>query len=833
MTIAERVSAFLSPPRKAEIAVVEEKAGLGPGAYVMEYHEPLARHQRDPQKFMKYAQTISRKNPWVNTAEGIICGKASTVPWHLEDANGDTVEDTTALAVLERPNPMMTRSKLWNITLRHMGVCGNAFWFLDQRDGLAGTPLEIYYINPARMRPSTDKKGNLTGWVLDAEDTYEFEAGRQTGIPLEVGEVIHFTLEPPDWGYLGHGLIEAAENLLALNGAAERYLTQVLATGGRRGHFIGPKDGRMDDDVFQALVAGLRNVAESPDAAKRNIVTKGPIETTPQAVTPNEVGAMGVLTEMRENIVSGVWRVPLGQLGIPLPAGLNSGEARKYEEAALWQNAIEPRLRTFSETLQFQLLDRWKVLGQPVDIILELPTFDDNMPAWDILAKSEKAPVTWNEQRALVGLDPLPDYDAQGAPLGTRITMPVTLTEVAAGPDENGGFGTPVVTKPEQALLTAGPQKASLLGDLRTSLEKTVTPKVEKAIAVFLAEQRTELAKRVADKAEQIRRKPGDVGAWWNPKFWDDKLRKLLTPLVAGIASEVGAEARSALQPAKADDDFLERVLAFVEQRTGERITGINDTTRDDILRVVRDTVAEAVEAGMSPKELAVLLGTRVSGLTTWNAERAELISRTELMNAYNDAALHSYREFEVKEVEALDGDYDDVCAARNGKVFPIDEAFGISDHPNGTLDWVPVVGKASSERIDDVTPDEVRALIAAELRAVFAEKATFGTQAGTIIQVLPSPVTPAAVTNEIYVPDHPAPVVNLTTPEVKVENVVNVPEQAAPVVNVSTPEQKAGLVQDIRIVGSPTRLTRKIATRDSGGRISEFTEQSMDAGEG
>jgi hypothetical protein len=810
MTLAQRVNAFLNPPRTE---VVEQKAALGAGAYVMEYHEPLERNRRDPQKFMRYAQTVSRKNPWVNTAEGIISGKASTVNWHLEDADGETINDSTALAVIERPNPQMTRSKLWNITLRHMGVCGNAYWFLNQLDGLAGTPLEIYYINPARMRPATDAKGNLTGWVLDAEDTYEFEAGRQTGIPLQLGEVIQFTLEPPDWGYLGHGLVEAAENLLALNGTAERYLTQVLASGGRRGHFIGPKDGRMDDDVFQALVAGLRNVAESPDAAKRNIVTKGPIETVPQAVTPNEVGAMGVLTEMREDIISGVWRVPLGQLGIPLPAGLNSGEARKYEEAGLWQNAIEPRLHTFAETLQFQLLDRWKVLGQAFDIILDTPTFDDNLPAWDILAKSEKAPVTWNEQRALVSLDPLPDYGPDGKPLGLRITMPSTLLEVGQGPDANGVFA-PLVTKPELVLLEAGAQKA-LLGNLRSSLEKGMTPKIQRAMTTFLAEQKADLAKRIRGKAAQLRSKPTDLGAWWNQKFWDDKLRKTLTPLVAGIASDVGSETRMALKPAKADDDFLERVLAFVEGRTGERITGINDTTRDDVLRVVRQTVAEAVEAGMSPAQLADLLGDRVNSMATWNDARAELISRTELMNAYNDAALHSYREFEVTEVQALDGDKDDECAARDGKVYPIEDAFGIADHPNGTLDWSPIVGSRSGKAEVEPLPmkaavEPMDALVAA-LRSM-AEPPIINIPAPIVnIEAQPAPVV------HVTMPEYPTPIFNVAAPE------VNIAAPAAPVVNVDLASVEDSIDELKQLIAKP--LTKEVTARDKDGRISRVKE--------
>ncbi len=42
--------------------------------------------------------------------------------------------------------------------------------------------------------------------------------------------------------------------------------------------------------------------------------------------------------------------------------------------------------------------------------------------------------------------------------------------------------------------------------------------------------------------------------------------------------------------------------------------------------------------------------------------------------------------------VEAIDGDGDEECAARDGQEFSIADADGIEDHPNGTLDWVPVL---------------------------------------------------------------------------------------------------------------------------------------------
>ena len=78
MTLAQRVNAFLNPPALT-VVQPEQKAVTGAGAYVMEYHEPLARSQRDPMKYQRSCQAISRKNPWVNTAEAIISGKDRSI----------------------------------------------------------------------------------------------------------------------------------------------------------------------------------------------------------------------------------------------------------------------------------------------------------------------------------------------------------------------------------------------------------------------------------------------------------------------------------------------------------------------------------------------------------------------------------------------------------------------------------------------------------------------------------------------------------------------------------------------------------------------------------
>jgi hypothetical protein len=81
-----------------------------------------------------------------------------------------------------------------------------------------------------------------------------------------------------------------------------------------------------------------------------------------------------------------------------------------------------------------------------------------------------------------------------------------------------------------------------------------------------------------------------------------------------------------------------------------------------------------------------------VEAATAFDEYRAELIARTESARVLNESQIESFREFDVKTVRAIDGDDDEECAARDGKEFDIDEAMDISDHPNGTLDWEPVI---------------------------------------------------------------------------------------------------------------------------------------------
>jgi hypothetical protein len=251
----------------------------------------------------------------------------------------------------------------------------------------------------------------------------------------------------------------------------------------------------------------------------------------------------------------------------------------------------------------------------------------------------------------------------------------------------------------------------------------------------------------------------------------------------------------------------------------GERITDINART----LQAISIELAEGTKRGYSIAQLidgvaaedfrGVLNVGLDNGVGVWGDARAEVIARTETALSYNRAALRGYGEFNVRQVQAIDGDKDAECAARNGQTFSLDDAYGIADHPNGTLDWVPVVGdKAAHLPIED---DTVRAPdIHFHLPDSFKMEAP-KVEFKPTIDVLPTPINVVAA-------EQPAPVVNVMAGSAPAVN-VTVPK---PEVTFMPSAAKSTGIQDVRIVESTIPPKKRKVQRDRNGRVTEITEE-------
>ena len=204
------------------VAPRQTKAITGAGAATMQTNPPLAAglFMNSAQMMMRSYWMAAHRNPWISGSERLISGKVAGVEWHLEE-DGNEIDATSSplaqatLQLLEKPQEnlqigrKLTRRELWNQTSRYMGLTGNAFWLMDERNML-GLPNSLLWIRPDRMTPAEDARGNLTGWVLDAQQGAYVNGAKLQGIPLELDSLLHFVLIPPDEGHFGMGLKAAS-----------------------------------------------------------------------------------------------------------------------------------------------------------------------------------------------------------------------------------------------------------------------------------------------------------------------------------------------------------------------------------------------------------------------------------------------------------------------------------------------------------------------------------------------------------------------------------------------------------------------------------------------
>lgn len=722
-----------------------EKAAFGPGVVAYDSSVPLWSAVRSPQEFAKQAQALYHTAPWVHAAERVVSSTFATTPWALEDEDDQIINDDpndaytpsevqlSAYAFMDQPQRYLpdlpategrrpgrrrfTRRELWQITRRHAALCGTSFWLLDQTDGFAGTPLAAIYVNPARMWAAEDDAGNLTGWILDWN-------GRQ-GMPLSLDEVVPFYFDPPDYGHFGIGIVESAIGSTRLTELGTRHMGGVLSSGGRLAGIIGPKSGTpggIPDEKYKQLLRDLRNVVEDPNAAKRTIALQGPIEFTPTSATPDEIGVLDMLKMTREDTLS-FWGVPFSQVGGSNAVGLNGGGSKDGDKRALWENAVGPWVDSFEETVQVYILDRWQKLGEKIDLDIERPEFDDDSESYDLLTKAESAPITVAERRAIIGLAPFGDkiLTPDGALLDDLILLPSMISEAYVASEDlpippppppvlavATPFGGPPAAPPDTLAPGTAPDSAppgSEAGKARWEPQRAVRaqivqrmlPRLRGAIARLLGQQRQDAVVQVRRVGlDGLRRHAGESDEAYRGRLaglfpresWDQRLARAIEPHAVGIASHVTttlAPRLSARAPGKAKTTFADRVQTRVKNRGAERVKGINATTRERLAAVIAEALDDE-EATMND------VIADVEGLTWFGEARAEMIARTESTAAMNDATLGTYGEYGVTQVQAIDGDDDDECRERDGQTYSVEDANDIEDHPNGTLDWAPVV---------------------------------------------------------------------------------------------------------------------------------------------
>ena len=125
--------------------------------------------------------------------------------------------------------------------------------------------------------------------------------------------------------------------------------------------------------------------------------------------------------------------------------------------------------------------------------------------------------------------------------------------------------------------------------------------------------------------------------------------------------------------------------LEWIKLRSLTLAKSINKTT----LEALRNELALGFTAGESIQQLTK----RIEGYFTENTQiRAEMVSRTEVISASNEGALHRYELEGVDKAEYyISPGACEVCVPYDGKIYATKDSHGIIPiHPNCRCVWLP-----------------------------------------------------------------------------------------------------------------------------------------------
>lgn len=650
-------------------------------------------------KFMSLVSEGYRRNAVAYACIRTLATAIAEAPCRIYNAKTDAEQPAHDVRILlERPNPFMSEYEFWELVVTHLAVGGRSPWFKEMSNG--GGILNLWPLRPDRVTPLLGdlSKGEplLRAWAYKL-DTKTYE--------LRPDQVLFFNLPDPgdETGGLvgGLGPLQVLSREVDTDNEATAFTFSLLRNAAIPGTVISTKAKLQKDDA-QRLKENFRaRYGEMHRGEPAVIDAESTVTVLSHSMRDLEFPDLRSVSESRIAAAIGVPAILVGlKVGLDRSTFSNMQEARRY----------------FAETT---CADWWRRLADQINLDLGDPSlgvvganlvarFDtDDVTALQA-AQTEKAQkildglkagaVLIDDYRVAIGLDPLPGGKGQVFLRSTLITE-VRLEDAGVPPEPTPkppapNQGNPPVPpepapeptangKPPKALVGAGakagkPNPRAIERRHRERINAATRAHAPKLAAVYRA-QGEAVVRRFLARAKAA--EEDDLISAEEEGTVSDSVAAIHAQVLAQ-ASQDAADTLG-LEGYEMGAGLTEDVLG----KLGTSITGINETTRDDVSRIV----GAGLDEGLSTDEIA----DNLRGLydETYSG-RSETIARTESINAYNLGTTATYRDSGlVEEVEVFDGDYDEECAAADGEIWTLDQAEeNPTEHPNCQRGFSPVV---------------------------------------------------------------------------------------------------------------------------------------------
>ena len=646
--------------------------------------------------YANFASEGYGKNEIVHACIRELATSAASPRYYVQapSADGGSVEIDRGLLydLTTKPNQYSDWYSFIERLVTFLMVAGNAYAIKER--SRAGQVSALYLLRPDRV--------TIVPGDYGAQSYVYTVGGVEYGI--ETRDMCHIALPNPGGDIYGLSPLQVAARTVNLDLNMTDFAKVYFQNAGVPSGLLKVKRRLTSQEEASTIRSRWRSQFGGVNNFHRIAILDDDAEYQPMSNSPKDMELSG-LHNLTESRICAVFGVP------PILVGANVGLQRStfsnYREArlAFHSETLEPLVGRILRYFNRNLFDEYtgnETLA--VDWVAMRGVLDDQAATTTRLtALFAGGVITLNEAREELGFDAIAD--------GAIRRIPSSIFEVAEGQTASVAVDAAPV---EQTLALPTDLKAPRVAPRSMIMRRQLIEDRE--------EETDRLASKVLTHFRGIRnRVDGILGRYMERQATESKdfpfePDELLPPnetnSLARILEAAGRRAskktfkiiNEAGVAGVLDWDEKLPVVQSVLIQAPTRAAMIHRTTN----KAIGKAVGIAVDRGYTIEQLARGVPDDkfpgVRSLLTETENRSRLIARTEIMRTQNQTTVGFYKEQGMAYVRAddIDGAPDDTyidpgdpygrtCAERHGQIYSVEDASNIDDHPNGTLNWVPM----------------------------------------------------------------------------------------------------------------------------------------------
>jgi HK97 family phage portal protein len=484
---------------------------------------------------------------------------------------------------------------------------------------------------------------------------YEYTPKNGSPVTYKPEEIIYSFNPDPQKPLEGESILRAGIRAIDTELQLSEYHSRVLRNGGRVDGVFNFK-AALNKEQLQSLKDGYKEEYAGARQAGMPLFLGGDAKYERVALNPDELSYLESKNVTLDEIclMTGVPRAVLARA---------SEETYANADAAIsifLRETIKPLLVNLTS-----LLD-WRLVPDDLDLDFKDPTPEDiDRKVKVVTAAHAVSAATTNEKREMLGLDPLPDKEAD------EILVPFSLTPLGQKPEPHEKPGQEPPEEKRKAF--EHPLRDEFVrkryGAVMAKRLDRREAEFKQAIARYFEEQRTRLLDHI-----------GETRVFRRKDLFDDALNRdteirlakgTALPLLQMFLKDAGDDAL-ALIGFDYDFNLSSDIASWLDGRADVFAKQITATTFENL----KDQFAASFEAGESRRDLIKRIEDTYAGYTE---TRATTIARTEVHAAMQKGTFEGYRQARLPTkiwVTVGDAHVRDSHAAQDGEEVPIDAPF-------------------------------------------------------------------------------------------------------------------------------------------------------------